>query len=318
MVTMTLIQDVLPEIPENIPAEPVQVRSPLPVINPILPKDADADAREAIANGKSWFVCNPRGFPSDCPNCGGLGYLWLRFVVGGPYRTPPPTVRPQTSTWIDNGWYIVESKTYPCPACTDPRLRIAYLWERSGLEQKERAWRVDFIEGEPGKEAALEEARALLAQIPKPMGFYVFSGDYGVGKSGLLRSLVAQSICAGVSAHYCNASGLLAEIRGTFQKDSRITEADVIATVGNYQVLAIDEIEKVSDSMWSISELMTILDTRYRRMDTQATLIGTNCNPDNMPQGFEPLQSRMTDGVRVPVGGRTLRGANETEEYWNR
>lgn len=315
---MTLIQDVLADMPAPEIVETAHSRAPLPVVNPILPKDADADAREAAAVGRRWWVCNPKGYPDACPNCGGLGHLWLRFLDGGPYRSPPLTVRPKSSTWINDGWYIVENRYYPCPACTDPRLRIAYLWERSGLEPAERAWRIDYIDGEPGKEAALEEARGLLAQIPRPVGLYVFSGGLGVGKSGLMRSIVAQSIIAGVSAHYCVAEDLLAEIRSTFQSDARITEAEVLAIVGSFQVLAIDEIEKVGDTAWSRAELMTILDARYRRSDTQATLIGTNCNPEQMPQGFEYLQSRMSDGIRVPVGGRTLRGHTETEEYWNR
>lgn len=55
-----------------------------------------------------------------CPNCGGLGAVYLRFCESGPHSAPTGGV----ITWYDGdgvyrrGWYrVAETKIFPCPHC---------------------------------------------------------------------------------------------------------------------------------------------------------------------------------------------------------
>ena len=155
---------------------------------------------------------------------------------------------------------------------------------------------------------ALVKARAILAQVPRPTGWVIFYGAYGRGKSGLLKAVVAQCIVAGVPAMYLRAVDLLREVRSSYSEDNSLSESDIIERYGGCQVLAIDEIDRISSTAWAMSTLMAVMDMRYNRRATHATLMATNSDPDNMPAGFEYLASRMRDGDRVPVGGRDLRG----------
>lgn len=275
----------------------------------VLPYQAQEDIAAAQKLRQRYMIIGPEEKPLDgCPNCQGLGNLWIRFICGGPYKSPPALQKGETSTWLRDGWYRVLSKFYPCPVCSDPAGRIPFLFERSGLEPAERSWSVDFIKGMPGKEQGLALANCILDQLPKTRGFTCFFGSFGTGKSGLVKSIIAQCVTAGVPAGYFRAADMLRDIRSTFSESAQLTEADVTRQFGDFQVLGIDEIDRVSSTPWSMATLMAILDARYNQRLTRATLLVTNQDPDHLPPGFEYLVSRMRDGDRVQIAGQELRG----------
>jgi DNA replication protein DnaC len=242
---------------------------------------------------------------SACPNCNGVNWILLQEIVGGPFLQPPMG---RKSTYIEDGWYTMENHYFDCPVCTDPAARRLLVLRNSGLEACEQTWTVDYIQGKEGKTDAFLIGREILGKIPRPTGWYIFYGDFGRGKSGLMKSIVAQSAQVGVSARYTHAAAILDQIRSTFSKDAQLTSEDMRELYGSYQVLAIDEIEKIPDTGWATSTLMLVLEARYNRRTVQATLIGTNEDPEAMPVGFGYLQSRMKDGERVRIAGIDLRG----------
>lgn len=279
----------------------------------MLPRQAWEDIDVAKRQNQRYLIVGPdRGQLGACPNCLGMENVMLRFVKAGPYQNAPATNRPETSTWLADpftpGWYRVESRFYPCPACTDPRSRIEYLFSKSGLERGEREWRIDFIDGMDSKVQALVKARDILAMVPRPTGWVIFHGPYGRGKSGLLKAIVAQCIIAGTPATYLRAADLLREVRSSYSEETSLSENDIVERYGACQLLAIDEIDRISSTAWAMSTLMAVMDMRYNRRETHCTLMATNSDPDNMPAGFEYLASRMKDGDRTPIGGKDLRG----------
>ena len=167
---------------------------------------------------------------------------------------------------------------------------------------------MDFIKGQRGKEQGLTAARGILTSIPRPTGWVLFHGDYGRGKSGLLKSIVAQACTAGCSARYVTSAKILMEIRDTFGDDVDVDEKDLLERYTRYALLAVDEVDRIPDTGWSRSTLFTLLNARYDRRGECCTLLATNQDPDAMPAGMEYLASRMRDGTRVLVGGADLRG----------
>ena len=271
---------------------------------PTLDPSAAADLRAALAGARTVFFKSLPQVPSACPNCSGVGYHWFQFAKSGPYQSPPPK---DILTCNANGWYVVESRFYPCPVCSDRKRMIDYLWDRSGLEICEREWRLDYIEGMPGKETALQSARDLLTLIPRPVGWHTYYGDYGVGKSGLLKSLVAACVRTNLSAHYTRAEDILAKIRSSFD-DNSTSESAILAAYRDFPLLAIDEIDRTSTTGWARSTLLTLLDARYNRRALQATLLASNTSPQNLHPSLAYLSSRMKDGSRILIAGEDLRG----------
>jgi DNA replication protein DnaC len=151
----------------------------------------------------------------------------------------------------------------------------------------------------------------LLAQTPRPTGWLTFFGDYGKGKSGILKSLIAAFIRASVKAKYIRANDILTMVKASFSKDAETTEQDIAESLMRYQVIAIDEVDRIPATDWARATLFSILDRRYNTRKTCATIFATNMTPDRMPQEWKYLMSRMKDGLRVPVGGEDLRGISK-------
>lgn len=260
-------------------------------------------------------VCQTEGqrvvfdtFPGgECPNCGDVKYLNLHVITGGPSRSlySPALV----SLLVDGRWHIGKAHQFPCPMCNaDNRAMIEALFEASGLEPAERQWHVEHVAGMQGKELALEAARKILAQTPRPVGWLVVYGPYGVGKSGLMKSLVAGFVRAGVSAKYVTAFDILEEIKSTFGRHVGEETDEAYLRYESYKFLAIDEIDVAPEKDWSYQALRSIVDKRYNARHRFATMLATNADPEVMGEPWGYLISRMRDGLRVPMGGLDMRG----------
>lgn len=260
------------------------------------------------ARQKKTMLAVPEGAGS-CANCNGGGVLVATLILEGPLDYVPSTSLGEAATIIEDKWYKVKNVSYPCPVCrpTAPAItRVGTYMANSGLEPAEQDWSIAFYDGMAGKENAQHAAAKILSQSPTPRGLYVFFGDYGVGKSGLLKSIVSALVKAGVRAKYVRANDILGEIRSAY--DTGIPEDAITEKIMHYQFLAVDEVDRISDTEWARATLFGILDKRYNARHLMCTAMATNQWPDRMGDSWKYLMNRMLDGVRVPVGGICLRG----------
>ncbi|MHA2045368.1 MAG: DnaA ATPase domain-containing protein [Candidatus Thorarchaeota archaeon] len=257
--------------------------------------------KSALEQEKKVYVSTPDGGIGDCPNCGGGGVIIVTVTPRFAVNSPAGNV-----TSIDGHWYRSENKSDPCPICKATP-DIQELFEDSGISYTESSWTLDYIEGMPGKENALTAARVILAMSPRPAGVYTFFGDYGTGKTGILKSMTAALVKSHIKCKYIRAADYLSELRATYNNN----EDDEVTVSGKYiryQFLAIDEVDRISNTDWARSTLFALLDKRYEDRGRLATVLSTNQFPDSMGEDWKYLMSRMLDGLRVPVGGRSLRG----------
>jgi hypothetical protein len=272
---------------------------------PKLPPAGLARLELARQNG-SRVVFAEIGGGKDCPNCGDFGAVVMTVALSGPYHNAP-VGRHTVGAWLGDGWYTVERQSYPCPVCSDRLALIEYYWSECGLTQAERGWRVDTYGAESGKTAAVQAAHAMLATAPDPKGWLVLHGTNGVGKSGVLRGMVAGMVRAGVRAEYVVAEDLLDALRATYGEGEGSSGA-IRDAYGNLPFLALDEVDRVSTTPWARATIMALLDHRHRNRDVSATAFATNADPSNLPDGWQYLQSRFQDATRVLMSGRDLRG----------
>ena len=271
--------------------------------------DDPADALRAprlAAHPASVAACPASG--ASCHNCGGSGSVYLEVLTAGPYRWPPERT---PITRYDGAWWKRELSAYPCPVCNARAGadRIALLWDGSGLLPVEREWQLDYIDGLAEKDVALAAARATLAGTPHPTGWAIFYGGYGVGKTGILKSLTAAFIRAGVAAHYCRAADVLSLFRASYDDDSDgENERQIVRRYAGYPFLAIDEINRASTTKWALERLFGLFDDRYNRQGTVATAMATNTPPGEFGAEWGYFESRTRDGLRLAVGGAELRG----------
>lgn len=243
--------------------------------------------------------------PDDCVNCGGVDYVYYYNATGGPYRNHPG----RKSTYVEGkGWFTGELVGEHCPVCNG-EMRNEFMTAISGLSNDELTIRLSDFKPLPGKEVALQNAQYLLSLTPRPMGFVTFWGDYGVGKTTLLKGLTNQYRMAGVSSHYTRMSDILDAIRRTYADDVKVAAEQVVKEYRDYQALMIDEVDRIYATEWAKDVMFSLLDYRYVMRNRLLTVMATNQSPDAMPDGLSYLASRMTEGIITHVAGDDVRPA---------
>lgn len=274
-----------------------------PAIGFLFPKAAKAWARQYNDLGFRIIRRFPGSIGSACANCLGLGIIIFQ-ALRGPFAFVPEGRKPHT--YLDGAfWQIEEESSFPCPVCSSELDEVKTLQIGSGLLPIQYNWTIDHIKGKTGKERAWKIANEILAQESTPAGLYLFYGDYGMGKTGILVSLTAQLLLAGCRAHYVRAGDVLTKIRASYGDDRHATEEEILTLYGSFQFLAIDEVDVISDTSWAGTTIRLLLDARYNRRHTLATVMATNKDPDQL---WPYLADRCLDAVRIRVSGEKLRG----------
>jgi hypothetical protein len=278
-------------------------------------------AELAALQGNPKAIPMDRGrFPSECENCGGLTVMMVYVISNGPFKSFPSG---QKAKWLDlapdpddarrpsvPGWYTGELKMVPCPVCQDGR-QAQWLERNCGLEGSDLMLTVESFRPLAGKQQALETVRSLLAQNYEPNGFVTMHGDYGTGKSHLLKAIVNGFRAIEVRARYTVLSDLLADIRERFgDEHGAIAVEDAIAQYRGLTVLCIDEVadpDRANLTGWAKETTFRLLDARYNARDQLLTVLASNVHPDHMSAEWGYLRSRMDGGTTVEVGGDDMR-----------
>lgn len=266
--------------------------------------------QHARSNPPKFLIPSVVNFGDGCNNCGGEGVVHVQWVVKGPLNYIVTSDK-RTCTYYERepeGWYEVKTTAYPCPVCRPASDVAAAQITGTGLHPEEMAaLDLDWFEAQPGKRQVAQRTRGIM-RAEKPTGLFVYFGEYGTGKSSLLKLIVSHYSARGLRARYTRAEDILTELRASFGDDGEGNESEIKRALGGYDVLAIDEVDRISDTGWARATMMTILDERYRVREWKATILATNKAPSAMGQDMAYLSSRIKDGQAVPVGGGDLRG----------
>ncbi len=271
---------------------------------------------------------NPRAFPAsfqsypfECANCNGMKLMVVYIVMDGPIPSPDG----RKLKWFDldpnpqdpkrpsvSGWYTYRLETSPCPVCQQGR-REAYLIKNCGLTGNDLHKTIDGFRTS-GSYADKTEARnvaaSLLGQNHHPAGFITFTGDYGVGKSHLLMSIVNGFRAIGIQSRYSTLADLLADIRELFGEPNGGRQVEeIIDDIRRARVLCIDEVDRVNLTGWAKETIFRLFESRSSESGELLTVMATNLAPSQFPPELGYLSSRMSAGLIVPVGGPDVRPA---------
>ena len=258
------------------------------------------------------LICETRYSDDDCELCNGLGSV-IRFIVtGGPVRTPSKI----GDKWLEidgkEGWYHGRLETEPCPGCQE-RDRIDHLKEKSGLTPDEfdvRLTEFKTVGIFKDKKDAWETVAKWAGQGQNLNGFATLHGSYGVGKSMLGKCLVGELIRNSCAAHYVIASEMVNEIRSNFAEGSGslFMVEEAIRRWKNYRVLIIDEFDKLSfKTEWTKELVHRLINARYEGRKEKFTMMITNTAPNDLPEDFGYIASRMHAGNIIHVQGIDVR-----------
>jgi len=310
-----LLNGALPQRPEPVVASDPDEQSaerPLAVPPGVI---ADPDAMRLAQAGKAFLATVAERSAGACSNCGGTGLIFVRTILGGPFRSPPGGSA--SVMWVDGvGWYTVETTSRPCPVCSGGaearQAVVRRLRKTCGLRDEELGFRLDFLErlakrlGRPdlldGKQEALRVMGEMVAALPDASGMVFLYGPPGVGKSGLAMAYVAAAVSLGVRAAYVTAPDLIKARRATMNG-----APDPLPALLDAPVLVLDEVDRVGTE-WERGELFSVVDARTRARHRAATVLVSNRTPDELEaDGFGYLVSRLLHGEVVAMGGADVR-----------
>lgn len=253
---------------------------------------------------------------ATCQNCGDLGYLHAWYVVGEPTKWLPAgkVFHYDKTTKL---YYLGGLRASPCPVCGNKNMQSNWLQEMSGLDDVDLGIRIEQFTPVKGKKEAREMANLLLAMTPSPRGFATFYGDYGTGKTMLLKALVNGFRIAGITSSYVRMADCLADVRDQFDSGAKAAEI-VLERYKSVKVLAIDEVDRVNWTEWAREAGFRILDGRYDKKYCQLTVLASNKTPDEFPDELGYLVSRMKSGDMVKIEGddmRVIEGMMSRKDY---
>jgi DNA replication protein DnaC len=268
----------------------------------------------AFQNNPKAIPMLPGEFDHVCINCGGHEMMMVFIIESGPYQQPSK----KGDKWMDltgmnfgKGWFHGKLETSPCPVCQENQLET-YLMHNCGLSDSDLYKTISNFKVSGVNEEKLPAKRVvenLFSQNRDVSGFVSFYGNYGVGKSHLLKSIINGFRAIKVLSRYTTMADLLAEIQERFGSKDGISAENVIENYRKARVLCIDEIDKINPTNWAYSTMFRLLDSRYNEKDSLLTVLASNLSPRELPPEMGYLASRFIGGIVVHVAGEDMRPA---------
>lgn len=152
------------------------------------------------------------------------------------------------------------------------------------------------------EQRSLEKAfRAAQAYAEKPLGWIVFTGTYGCGKTHLAAAIANFRAGVGREPVFVVVPDLLDHLRSTFGPNSNVTYDELFEEVRSAPMLVLDDMGTQSATPWAREKLYQILNHRY--VANLPTVI-TTANP--IDEVDPRIRSRMLDTRRCAIYAVTV------------
>ena len=196
-------------------------------------------------------------------------------------------------------------KAAPCPCQSDAVLaeRSSRLRRYSNLGPLSRrtfdsidpAGRSSDAENSRLFRAAFEAAEEYAAN---PVGWLVFTGPNGSGKTHLAAAIANRNIEIGRPVFFVHVPDLLDDLRATFSPTSELSYSDLFEQVNQAPLLVMDGLASGSPTPWALEKLQQIFNHRYNsELPTVVTTAvdAKEIDPYIASRLFNPRLSRVLD-----------------------
>jgi DNA replication protein DnaC len=172
-----------------------------------------------------------------------------------------------------------------------------YLEKISGLSSEMLDWSLEAMMRDEGRKAAWRAATKFTRRPKDPRGWLTVWGEYGVGKTYVLASIVNQFRLHETAAIYAVTPDLLDRLRQAYQPNAPQAFDALFAEVRDIPVLGLDELGQVKMTPWAVEKLFLLLDHRYREAHRLATTVALHFEPNprtvDWPDRAKAILSRL-------------------------
>jgi DNA replication protein DnaC len=124
----------------------------------------------------------------------------------------------------------------------------------------------------------------------------LFMGPCGVGKTHLAAAILHGLLGKGIGCLFYDLGALLREIQSSYNAESRLSEAKVLAPVYETEVLVLDELGASKPTDWVRDTMMNVIGKRYN--DKKLIIFTTNYMDERSGTSEETLEDRVGERLR--------------------
>ena len=162
-----------------------------------------------------------------------------------------------------------------------------------------------------GQNPVMAKARAYVEHWPeafkKNVGLLLF-GDVGTGKSFLAGCIANALLDQDIPVLMTNFPAILARLSGTFGAE----RADFLASLGDYDLLIIDDLGVERGTEYSLEQVFSIIDSRYR--SGKPLIVTTNLKLDELKHPTDLAHARIYDRILERCAPILFAGKNFRED----
>lgn len=159
--------------------------------------------------------------------------------------------------------------------------KINKLFNDSGIGERFKNKTLDNFEITDENKKGLEIARNFIENFPDTNGI-IFIGEVGRGKTHLAAAITNQLIHELYKVIFGNITSIIGTIRKSYQKESQMSEFNIINQLATVDLLVIDDLGKEHTSENNKSIVYQVINQRYENY--RPIIITTNLEP---PTDFE-------------------------------
>ena len=208
------------------------------------------------------------------------------------------------NTCRDHHWVIFEDEVYDCPKC-GVEYRMKYLWEYSGIPEKDRHKTLDAFEVKTEKQkVAFKAIQDIIADVSQ-VDLVLLYGPTGTGKSHLGIASVIHWIQKGRPARVVRCNEWLDRLRASFNNSGETTE-NLKKELYSTHYLVLDELSCETPFEWRTMD--EVISRRYERH--YPTIVTTNKDMLELREYLPRIVSRAKDviqGRKVLLEGEDYR-----------
>lgn len=223
--------------------------------------------------------------PEKCKYCGKTLYYECVVLMGQAmiWNLEKPRCDCEKAVAFWKGWDAKQEKIKKEKELAEEqelrKQKIESILGKSGIKKRYLSRTIDSFsvtaENKKSFEVATDYIKNFREYFTQGKGLYL-EGPCGTGKTHLAIAIALAIINTGVPVICKTSIDILGDIKRCYERNSEVTEAEVLEAYKTVDLLIIDDLGKEQVTEWSVPVLYSILNERYEAL--LPTIITTNYN----------------------------------------